>query len=160
MAYSDVLRTDYQDAAWSGERKYRFTQNGDNTTSVTDVTEYTVEGYVFASADINRTNIVIQEIENASLSVRKITLPASGWSSNTVTIDGMIFFVQTVTVTAIYNDTPIISLGAAGTLPTYAEESNFALIKAAVADVNTNRITFYATAKPSGTIYVLAKEVK
>lgn len=159
MAYSDVLRTDYQDAVWSGLRKYRFTTNSDSTTSVTDVTQYTTEGDAFGAADINRTNIVIQEVENASISTRKITLSASGWSSNTVSIDGMALYVQTVTVNAIYIENPIISLGAAGTIPTYTEEGNYALIKAAVADVSTNKITFYATSKPTGTIYVYAKGV-
>lgn len=160
MAYSDELRTDYQDAAWSGERKYRFTSNSDNTTSVTDVTTYTVEGDNFGAGDINKTNHVIKEVEASATSVRKITLPTSGWSANTVAIDGMSLYVQTVTVTAIYNEHPIISLGAAGTVPTYTEESNYALLKAAVANVETNKITFYATTRPTGTIYVLAKGVK
>lgn len=159
MAYSDVLRTDYQDAVWSGNRKYRLTTNGDNTTSVTDVTEYSVEGDNFGAGDINRTNAVIKEVENAQISSRKITLPANGWSANTVAIDGMALYVQTVAVTAIYNEHPIISLGAAGTLPTQNEESAYALIKAAVANVDTNRITFYANSRPSTTIYVIAKEV-
>lgn len=159
MAYSDVLRTDYQDAVWSGNRKYRLTTNGDNTTSVTDVTEYSVEGDNFGSGDINRTNAVIKEVENAQLSSRKITLPASGWSASTVAIDGMALYVQTVTVTAIYNEHPVISIDAAGTLPTEEEENAYALIKAAVASVDTNRITFYATERPTSTVYVLAKEV-
>lgn len=159
MAYSDVLRTDYQDAVWGGLRKYRFTNNSDGTTTVNDVTEYSVEGDAFGAGDINRTNLVIQEIENVQLSARKITLPASGWSSTTVTIDGMALYKQTVTVNSIYMENPIISLGAAGTIPTYAEESIYALLKAAVADVSSNRITFYATSKPTGTIYVIAKGV-
>jgi len=160
MAYSDVLRTDYQDAVWSGERKYRFTNNTDSTTSVTDVTTYSAEGDNFGAGDINRTNSVIKEVEASATSLRKITLSASGWSASTVTIDGMALYTQEVTVTAIYNENPIISLGAAGTIPTYTEEGNYALIKAAVADTSTNKITFYATAKPTGTIYVLAKGVK
>ena len=159
MAYSDVLRTDYQDAVWSGNRKYRLTTNGDNTTSVTDVTEYSVEGDNFGAGDINRTNAVIKEVENAEISSRRITVPANGWSANTVVIDGMALYVQTITVTAIYNEHPIISLGAAGTIPTQEEEATFSLIRAAIANVETNKITFYASSRPTNTVYVIAKEV-
>lgn len=160
MAYSDTLRTDYVDAVWSGERKFRFTQNSDNTTSVSDVTEYSVEGDVLGSADFNLTNVVIQEVENASMSFRRITLPASGWSSGTYNVNGMALYRQIITVTAIYNEHPILSLGAAGTVPTYDEEAAYSLLKAAVANTSNNKITFYAVARPTTTMYIIAKEVK
>lgn len=91
---------------------------------------------------------------------REITLPTTGWSSNPTTIDGMSLYTQVVTVTNIYSEHPTIAISAAGTIPTYDEDSAFALIKAAVADVTNKRITFYAVSIPTRVIKVIAKEVE
>lgn len=102
-------------------------------------------------------------VDQSSLKItssRVITLSNSGWSSGTTTVDGMALYSQTATVTAIHNSHPVISLGAAGTVPTAAEEAAYALIKAAVANESTKKITFYATAVPTTTIRVIAKEVE
>ena len=34
------LRTDYTDAVWTGKKKYVIENNGDGTSSITDVTVY------------------------------------------------------------------------------------------------------------------------
>ena len=91
---------------------------------------------------------------------RRITLAQTGWSRTAVTIDGMALYPQEITVTRIYSDHPTIAIDAAGTIPTYDEDADFSLIKAAIANKATNKITFYAVAVPVHTFYVLAKEVE
>lgn len=95
----------------------------------------------------------------ASGSQREIELSASGWSSSTTTIDGTAYYTQTIACSRIYSETPIISIGAIGTLPTAEEQNNYAKISAAIADTTANTLTFYAKTKPTGTVILIVKEV-
>lgn len=54
-----MLRTDYQDDIFSGNRKYQMITNGDGTISLVDVTQYTQVGDVYGAAEINEQNDVI-----------------------------------------------------------------------------------------------------
>lgn len=66
---ADLLRTDYKDDILNTEvntqRKYRMVENGDGTVSFEDVTAYAQVGDNFGSADINKTNLAIDELNNA-----------------------------------------------------------------------------------------------
>ena len=59
-----ALKTNYKDDVFSGRRKYRMINNADGTVSFEDVTEYSQVGYTFGAADINATNL---NIENTML---------------------------------------------------------------------------------------------
>lgn len=150
-----ALPVNYTDAVWSGNRKYAMTQNQDNTISLTDVTEYTVEGSQFGASDINATNGQVNGISGA----KTIAIPASAWSSSTSTVDGNAYYTAAITGLTIYTENPQISIAPVGTVPTSTEEANFAVIAYAVADVANGSITFYAYTSPSVTINVLAKGV-
>lgn len=158
--YSDNLSTDYKDAVWTGDRKYKITSNSDGTSGISDSTTYSTQGSSYGATDMNKTNLVIKEIEGEMLSNAKISIPSSGWSASTTTVDGVAYYTQAKVLTYIYNDSPVISLAAAGTLPTVTEQENYAKIAFAVADTSTATLTFYATEKPTGTIYVTVKEAK
>ena len=56
-----MLRTNYQDdvPVTAGPRKYTMTDNGDDTVSFTDVTQYQQAGDSFGAADINATNTAV-----------------------------------------------------------------------------------------------------
>lgn len=56
-----MLRTDYQDDVFSGNRKYQMVQNGDNTVSFVDVTEYVQVGDTYGASEINEQNTAINE---------------------------------------------------------------------------------------------------
>ena len=150
-----VLPVNYVDAQWSGNRKYAMTQNQDNTVSMTDVTEYSVEGSQFGAGDINATNRQVNGITGA----KTITIAASAWSSATTVVAGNPYYTATVTGLTIYTDNPQISIAPSGTVPTTAEEANFSAIAYAVANVANGSITFYAYSKPAVAIAVLAKGV-
>ena len=100
------------------------------------------------------------EVTAVVFAMRQITLAASAWGVTPVTINGTDYYTQTVQVTKIYTESPIISIGAAGTLPTSEEQLNFAKISAAIADTSLNTLTFYAKSRPSGQVVVIAKEVE
>lgn len=62
----DLLKTDYQDAAFEGMRKYKMLNNSDGTVSLVDVTNYTVKEEAFFGADdANKINTAVNAILEA-----------------------------------------------------------------------------------------------
>ena len=148
-----TLSTSYVDAIWSGNRKYSLTTNQDNTISLTDETTYTVEGSTFGAADINNTNKQVNGISGAAT----VNIAVADWSNSTTTINGTAYHTVEKTLNDIYTENPIIALGAANTLPTVAEEVAYSLIKAAVANTTTKKITFYCQSIPSTALVLIVK---
>ena len=89
-----MLKTDYKNDVYTGNRKYLQANNTDGTVSFTDVTDYTQEGDVFGSSDINATNEAVNELYK----VIQVTLTASGWTGSSVP------YSQTVSNSAISAD--------------------------------------------------------
>ena len=51
-----ALRTDFKDSVLkdtTGNKKYKMTNNSDNTVSFTDVTEYSQEGSPYGAKEVN-----------------------------------------------------------------------------------------------------------
>ena len=94
-----------------------------------------------------------------------ITLTKNRWSSTPIaTSDGVELYTQTInTGITIYNENPVIGIGAPTSrtpaIPFSTEMTAFALLYSAVANTTNNSITFYATAIPDVTFYVIAKGV-
>lgn len=94
------LKTDYKDAMFDGQRRYRLIPNEDGTYSLPDETTYTQKGDRFGANDINATNRAINQISHVTV----VTLAAAGWSSSSP-------YTQTVEVPDITEtDRPIVSL--------------------------------------------------
>jgi hypothetical protein len=94
------LKTDYKDAMYDGQRRYRLIPNEDGTYSLPDTTTYTQQGDKFGANDINVTNKAINRLDH----VTEVTLTAAGWSSAAP-------YTQTVSVVDITeSDRPIVSL--------------------------------------------------
>lgn len=94
------LKTDYRDAMYDGQRRYRLIPNEDGTYSLPDATTYTQQGDKFGANDINAANTEINKLET----VKTATLQAAGWSSTAP-------YTQTVSVSGIIaEDRPIVSL--------------------------------------------------
>lgn len=56
-----MLRTDYKDDVFSGNRKYQMVDNGDGSVSFIDVTQYEQVGDSYGASEINEQNEVINE---------------------------------------------------------------------------------------------------
>lgn len=95
-----MLKTDFKDAMYDGQRKYRITQNPDGTVSMADATTYTQEGDKFGANEVNETNAVVNKI----LTQRTLTLTSAGWSASYP-------YTQTVTVTGITSEDQIKVIG-------------------------------------------------
>lgn len=98
-----ALKTDYKDAMFDGQRRYRMIPNEDGTYCLPDETTYTQEGDKFGANDINATNLEVNRLGRGMA----VALPASGWSSSapysqTVAVEGM----KATDVVRIYPYTP------------------------------------------------------
>jgi len=94
------LKTDYKDAMYDGQRRYRLIANEDGTYSLPDSTTYTQTGDKFGANDINETNTEINKLET----VKTATLATASWSSTAP-------YTQTVSVAGITaTDKPVVSL--------------------------------------------------
>ncbi len=92
------LKTDYKDAMYDGQRRYRLIPNEDGTYSLPDATAYTQQGDKFGANDINQTNRAVNKLE----AVKTVTLTVAGWSSSAP-------YTQTVSVPGVFEtDRPII----------------------------------------------------
>ena len=94
------LKTDYKDAMYDGQRRYRLIPNEDGTYSLPDETTYTQKGDKFGANDINSTNKAVNQLGH----VKEVTLTATGWSSSAP-------YTQTVNVSGmVETDRPTVSL--------------------------------------------------
>ena len=86
-----MLKTDYKEDVFEGNRKYKLITNQDGTTEIVDETAYTQEGDPFGANDINATNAAVNRQEHVTL----LTLKAAEWTgsaapySQTVAVDGV-----------------------------------------------------------------------
>lgn len=110
-----TLRTDYQDLAWDGNKKYRMTNNSDGTITLTDVTSYLNK----AKSEYNSThvNTLNSTVNNSVYRV----VPSSTLGEIVVTLnDGR---AETFKVGAGYGDIPqpviysLATTSAAGLMP-------------------------------------------
>lgn len=80
-----ALKTNYKDAAWSGERQYQIRSLGNGYSAITDRTVYTVQGDAFGAKDINDTNAAINKLNHTT----EVTLYANSWSGSSRPIISM-----------------------------------------------------------------------
>lgn len=133
-----MLKVDYTNDVFEGNRKYQVTNNDDGTISLTDVTEYTKEGDTFGGDDINSTNKEVNRLSNGVA----VTLSASEWSSSapysqTVGVSGL----KSTDVVHVYPYTPH-SLQAS-TVKTYRKMAGMITD----AESANNQMTFYCSNK-------------
>lgn len=87
------------------------------------------------------------------------TVSASGtWTKTTV--NNSTYYVYSHTITAVYADTPTVSLAAKnGVIPTAAEQMAYALIQYVTVDSDAKVLKLYATAKPSSDFVIRVEGV-
>lgn len=104
-----ALPTNYTDATWTGNRKYKMTTNSDGTVSFEDVTSYTnKENSFFGAADANAMNAAVNEL-NTNLTGNYVYV-----GSNSVAMSfGMVAADTSASASATFTD----STGATAFIP-------------------------------------------
>lgn len=59
-----MLKTNYKNDVFSGQKKFIMTNNTDNTVSFSDVTSYSQVGDIFGACNLNETNELINRMIN------------------------------------------------------------------------------------------------
>lgn len=91
------LRTDYTDAVWTGKKKYIIENNGDGTSSITDVTVYdNYENSFFGAADANAINDAINN-KASKIIVESITIDPIQWTESSSEVFNATITISNVT---------------------------------------------------------------
>ena len=90
----------------------------------------------------------------------ELTIPVSGWSSNTTAVNGTDYYTySTTSITGISNPHPtIVCSSASGVLPSAEEKMAFDNIYFVTVDTSSSKITFYAPTKPNSTVVLIVKD--
>lgn len=136
------LKTDYKDAMYDGQRRYRMGQNTDGTVSFTDTTSYTQAGDQFGARDINATNTAVNRLNH----VTELMLTAAGWEGGgpfvqMVSVPGAAADMEPLLVSALPDDAD------AAAQKTYTKA--FGIISCGTATVGNGTVIFKAYKKPA-----------
>lgn len=138
-----MLKTDYRDDEFDGNRKYKISDIGDGLSSIEDKTTYLQEGDMFGAEDINATNRAVNLLNHTT----EVTLTASGWTgsaapySQTVEVDGATEEMEAILVNAL---SPGANLD---TQKAYTKA--FGIISSGTAELGNGTATFKVYKKPT-----------
>ena len=145
------LSTSYQDAVFSGSRKYTMTQNSDSTVSFTDSTQYTTQGTQFGASDINATNAAI----NSIIAEKTVQITTGSWTAS-----GSVFYKEFTVSGMLASDTPIISLYiASATAKASAKTAQKMFSYITNIETMDNKIRVYSHTAPTSAYTILIKGV-
>lgn len=89
----------------------------------------------------------------------KYTISTSSWSSGTTTIDGTAYYTYSINVNRIMDQIPVVSCGAAGTVPTPTEKKAYANVDSTILNTSSKTLTLYARSKPTSDFVIIVKGV-
>ena len=109
------------------------------------------------SNDLGAVRTKLDNLSSALTEEVKLTIPVSGWSSNTTAVNGTDYYTySTTSITGISNPHPtIICSSASGVLPSAEERMAFDNIYFVTVDTSSSKITFYAPTKPKSTVVLI-----
>jgi len=147
------LKTDYKDAMFDGQRRYRLIPNEDGTYSLPDATTYTQQGDKFGANDINATNKAIKRIDH----VTEVTLTAAGWTGSAAP------YTQSVAVPGVTEDLEAMVVSSLADGATEAVQKAyskaFGIVTSGTASLGSGTATFKAYKKPVTDIKIGLKGV-
>ncbi len=138
-----MLKTDYRDDEFDGNRKYKISDIGDGLSSIEDKTTYLQEGDMFGAEDINATNRAVNLLNHTT----EVTLTASGWAGSAAP------YSQTVDVAGATEEMEAIlvnALSPGANLDTQkAYTKAFGIISSGTAELGNGTATFKVYKKPA-----------
>ncbi|WP_349672991.1 hypothetical protein [Lacrimispora sp.] len=147
------LKTDYKDAMFDGQRRYRLIPNEDGTYSLPDETTYTQKGDKFGANDINATNKAINQINH----VAEVTLTAAGWNGSSAP------YTQTIPVPGVTEDMEAMVVSALEDEATEVAQKSyskaFGIVTSGTASLGDGTATFKVYKKPVSDIKIGLKGV-
>lgn len=138
-----MLKTDYRDDEFDGNRKYKISDIGEGLSSIEDKTTYLQEGDMFGAEDINATNRAVNLLNHTT----EVTLTATGWTgsaapySQTVEVAGATEVMEAILVNAL-------SPGANLDIQK-AYTKAFGIISSGTAELGNGTATFKVYKKPA-----------
>lgn len=100
----------------------------------------------------------IDAINDSILKQATVTILSSGWSNTTTQINGVDYYTYTVQLTDVFVDSPAIGIGAAGTLPTEAEQEAYDTWEYATVDDVTKVLTLYSEEVPTDNFVIIVHD--
>ena len=138
------LRTDYTDAVWTGKKKYVIENNGDGTSSITDVTVYdNYENSFFGAKDANAINGAINNKSDKAI-LKNISIDSSAWVEFSDSFKAQLSISGLTAKTKIdVNTTSTIvqTMIESGINAIYIENDNGTAMAVAIGDKPTKTIT-------------------
>ena len=138
-----MLKTDYRDDEFDGNRKYKISDIGEGLSSIEDKTTYLQEGDMFGAEDINATNRAVNLLNHTT----EVTLTASGWTGSAAP------YSQTVEVAGATEEMEAIlvnALSPGANLDTQkAYTKAFGIISSGTAELGNGTATFEVYKKPA-----------
>lgn len=137
-----MLKTDYRDDEFDGNRKYKISDIGEGLSSIEDKTTYLQEGDMFGAEDINATNRAVNLLNHTT----EVTLTVSGWTGSAAP------YSQTVEVAGATEEMEAIlvnALSPGANLDTQkAYTKAFGIISSGTAELGNGTATFKVYKKP------------
>lgn len=138
-----MLKIDYRDDEFDGNRKYKITDAGEGLSSIEDKTTYLQEGDMFGAEDINATNKAVNLLNHTT----EVILKASGWTGSTAP------YTQTVNVSGATTDMEAILVNALSPGANLDTQRNyvkaFGIISSGTAELGNGTATFKVYKKPA-----------
>lgn len=90
----------------------------------------------------------------------QFTIYVSNWSGTKTTVDGADYYTYTINLSKVFTDHPTIGIGAAGTLPTEAEQTAYDAWQYVTVDKENLTLKLYSTEVPASNFVIIAKGVE
>ena len=135
------------------------TVNGKSGNNVTlygsDIHVTDAESSSTVAASLSALTTTVTNNNTAQNNKHKVTskqVATTGWTADTTSQSGTTLYKKTIALSHVYVTSPIIDIGASGTLPTVAQQEAYDLLQ--YVTINGTTLTLYSSAIPTTAYYI------